>query len=224
MYKPAHSQGKIDHFGAHLSPSFLTESGQATTRQIRKAARSARRNISVDYQQYAAQCVCSTLATDPTFLRSKHIAFYISADGELNPAKSCEMAENQGKHSYLPLVSNFIRPWETTRLLFQSFKPGQPNLKPNRYDILEPPYDHRDLIAPSMLDLVVMPLVAFDSKLNRLGMGKGYYDRTFGKSLRWRRPRLLGLAYAAQAIQELKVTELDVPLDGILTEQGIYWK
>jgi len=75
-----------------------------------------------------------------------------------------------------------------------------------------------------MLDLVIVPLVAFDSHLNRLGMGKGYYDRSFGRSLRWRRPLLLGLAYTSQRVQQLDSNKLDVPLDGVLTEQGISWK
>ena len=77
---------------------------------------------------------------------------------------------------------------------------------------------------PAMLDLVIMPLVAFDSQFNRLGMGKGYYDRTFGENLRWRRPCLLGLAYASQQLTQLDATELDVPLDGVLTEEGITWR
>ena len=79
-------------------------------------------------------------------------------------------------------------------------------------------------MAPAMLDLVIVPLVAFDSQFNRLGMGKGYYDRTFGENLRWRRPCLLGLAYASQQLTHFDPNELDVPLDGVLTEEGITWR
>lgn len=192
--------------------------------RLRKTLRATRRNLPPKLQQQAAQRIRDALITDPIFLRSRHIAFYMAVDGELSPDRIALLAENQGKHCYLPLVSNFIRPWESTRLLFQPFSPAAGDLEPNQYGILEPQSDPRYSANPAMLDLVLTPLVAFDSNLNRLGMGKGYYDRTFGKALKWRRPKLLGLAYTSQQVDHLKSTNLDVPLDGILTERGITWK
>lgn len=195
-----------------------------TRRRLRQTARAARRSISLEYQQYAAQRACDFLQTDSVFLRSRHIASYTAFEGELSPAKIAQTAENLGKTNYLPLISDYIRPWEKTRLLFQPCNPSSDGLEPNRYGIPEPRYAPQLNMAPAMLDLVIMPLVAFDSQFNRLGMGKGYYDRTFGENLRWRRPYLLGLAYASQQLAQLDATELDVPLDGVLTEEGITWR
>ena len=192
--------------------------------QLRKTLRAARSNIPPKMQQQAAQRICDALITDPIFLRSKHIAFYMAVEGELSTERIALLAENRGKKCYLPLISDFIRPWESTRLLFQHFSPRACDLKPNQYGILEPQSDPKYSANPALLDLVIAPLVAFDSKLNRMGMGKGYYDRTFGKALKWRRPRLLGLAYTSQQVDRLESTSLDVPMDGILTEQGIIWK
>jgi 5-formyltetrahydrofolate cyclo-ligase len=79
-------------------------------------------------------------------------------------------------------------------------------------------------LAPSELspqvepDVIVMPLLGFDKRGTRLGYGGGYYDRTLEK-LR-KRPRLVGIAFAAQELGEIPREPHDVPLDVIVTEQG----
>ena len=79
-------------------------------------------------------------------------------------------------------------------------------------------------LAPSELapqvepDVVIMPLLGFDARGTRLGYGGGYYDRTLEK-LR-KKPRLVGLAFAAQELESIPREPHDVPLDVIVTEQG----
>ncbi len=81
---------------------------------------------------------------------------------------------------------------------------------------------------PWGLDLILLPLVAFDNQGNRLGMGGGFYDRTlssFNTRHRMNRPQPIGLAHECQRIDQLKAQTLDIPLDGVITEQGItYWQ
>lgn len=75
------------------------------------------------------------------------------------------------------------------------------------------------------LDLILMPLAAFDEKGNRIGMGGGYYDRTLAATVHgpgWRRPVLVGLAFEAQRVETIPAREWDVPLDWIATEAGVY--
>jgi 5-formyltetrahydrofolate cyclo-ligase len=72
--------------------------------------------------------------------------------------------------------------------------------------------------------VVLLPLVAFDAGCNRLGMGKGYYDRSFafrryGNSSR---PRLLGLAHECQKAEQVAMEAWDIPLDGIITDRQWY--
>jgi len=77
-------------------------------------------------------------------------------------------------------------------------------LKRSRLGLWEPAGASR--IVPRSLDLVLMPLVAFDSQLNRLGMGAGYFDRRFAFLRRrntWRRPKLVGIAYEFQHVASL---------------------
>ena len=75
------------------------------------------------------------------------------------------------------------------------------------------------------LDLVLMPLVGFDARGNRLGMGAGFYDRQFAflrHRRAWRRPLLLGVAFEAQRIARLAEAPHDVPLWGVVTERAVY--
>jgi len=74
------------------------------------------------------------------------------------------------------------------------------------------------------LDIALVPLVAFDDYGRRLGMGGGYYDRTFAylrHREHWRRPKLIGVAFEFQRVAELPAQPWDVPLDGIITEKGL---
>jgi 5-formyltetrahydrofolate cyclo-ligase len=79
-------------------------------------------------------------------------------------------------------------------------------------------------LAPSELspqvepDVIIMPLLGFDKHGTRLGYGGGYYDRTLEKL--GKRPRLVGIAFAAQEIDTIPREAHDVPLDMIVTEQG----
>jgi 5-formyltetrahydrofolate cyclo-ligase len=75
------------------------------------------------------------------------------------------------------------------------------------------------------LDLILMPLVGFDDRGNRLGMGGGFYDRSL-EFLRhrqhWRKPHLLGIAYDFQRVNGLTADPWDVPLQGVITDQAVY--
>ena len=152
----------------------------------------------------------------PFFLRAERIAFYLASDGELDPLPLLRSAVAMGKQCLLPV----LHPLGHRRLWFARWKPGEP-LRPNRYGIPEPA-DRRYTLSGCDLDLVIVPLVAFDQQGNRLGMGGGYYDRTFAPCRnRSRRPLLIGWAHALQEVPELPARPWDIPLDGLVTEQGI---
>jgi 5-formyltetrahydrofolate cyclo-ligase len=76
-----------------------------------------------------------------------------------------------------------------------------------------------DLAPRAEPDIVIMPLLGFDSKGTRLGYGGGYYDRTLAGL--GRKPLLVGLAFAAQELDEIPREAHDVPLDAVVTEAGV---
>jgi 5-formyltetrahydrofolate cyclo-ligase len=93
--------------------------------------------------------------------------------------------------------------------------------KKNIYAIPEPIYTAKDIISSEDLDLVIMPLVATDKEGNRMGMGGGYYDRSFAfkKDKKTNYPQLLGFAYDFQLISSIYPEPWDVPLDFIASNK-----
>jgi 5-formyltetrahydrofolate cyclo-ligase len=182
--------------------------------------RAARRSLSASARSRAAHRLARELARTSWFLRSQRIACYLANDGEMDPAPLMERAWRQGKTCYLPVLS----PISGDRLWFAAYRPGDP-LATNRFGIPEPVYQEERPVPAWALDLVLTPLVAFDPQGNRLGMGGGYYDRTFaylGGRQRWRKPVLVGLAYDLQKVEALPCAPWDVPLAGVVTEQRCY--
>ena len=99
-------------------------------------------------------------------------------------------------------------------------------LAPNRYGIPEPRVSARELMKAEDLDLVLLPLVAFDKRGNRLGRGVGFYDKTLAflhRRRHLRKPHLLGLAHDFQRLSAVPTDDWDVPLDGVVTDRAVYY-
>ena len=196
----------------------MTEQARA---QLRQQLRSARRCLTHQQRQSAAEQLLQQLRGSGFFQRSQHIAVYLPNDGEINLWPLIHYAWQQGKHCYLPIVGHR----HTHRLWFVPFTHETP-LYRNRYGIAEPAHHNRARNFPLRgLDLVLMPLVGFDTQGNRLGMGGGYYDRSFAflqQHSHWRKPRLIGMAYDFQRQPLLDAQPWDVSLDAIVTESCLY--
>jgi len=190
-------------------------------KQIRQHMREQRRALGETERQYSALQLTAHLLQSRLFNNSQHIALYLTNDGEMDPWSLIEAAWQRGKQCYLPVLG--LRPGN--RLWFIPYQPDT-KLVNNRFGIPEPVHARRQRrLKPQSLDLILMPLVAFDQQGNRLGMGGGFYDRTLS-FLRhrhsWRKPRLIGLAYEFQRVDQLAYQSWDVPLDAIATEDRIY--
>jgi len=190
----------------------------STLRQLRQSIRQKRRAVTADDAAHCAELLACNLCNHRLLASSRHIATYLAADGEIDPAPLTHRLWTSGKTLYLPVLAPFSR----QRLWFARYQPGDP-LVANRYGIPEPLV--RDLIRPWALDLILTPLVAFDSTGHRIGMGGGYYDRSLAflhNRHHWQKPRRLGLAYEFQKREMIEPNPWDIPLDGIATEAHIY--
>jgi len=155
-------------------------------------------------------------AASRVFRTSRRIAFYLANDGEMDPLPLLLRACSMRKHCYLPILD----PLAANRLWFVPYRAGDA-LKPNRFGIPEPVHAPRMRVRAHTLDLILAPLVAFDRRGNRLGMGGGYYDRSLEflrRRRHWRRPRLYGLAYEFQRVARLRSAAWDIGLDGCFSE------
>ena len=85
----------------------------------------------------------------------------------------------------------------------------------NRFHILEPENKQENLIRPDLIDAIVVPLVAFDKRGNRMGMGGGFYDRMLKKVSA--ECLLIGVAYDFQLIENVPTESWDMPLDEVIT-------
>ena len=182
-------------------------------RQLRRALRTRRRSLSPAQQAAASAAVAAVGTALPAFRRARRIGFYLAHGGELDPAPLRRRAQRLGKGCYLPV----LHPLGHNRLHFVAWREGEPLVR-NRFGIPQPRLQ-RPVPAWS-LDLILVPLVAFDAQGNRLGQGAGFYDRTLAFRRRGRRrPHLIGLAHAFQQVPLLPTAPWDVPLDGIATER-----
>lgn len=158
------------------------------------------------------------LMEESFFQGATRVAFYQKLDGEIDPRQLADFALQQGKTCYLPVVN---RDSEQT-LTFAPYDANTPMVE-NEWGIAEPPLPD-DIVSPTIFDVVFVPLVGFDDNCFRLGMGKGFYDRTFSFKIFNRRsqPLLVGLAHECQKTDPFPTETWDVRLDAVATPKKIY--
>lgn len=170
---------------------------------IRRKIKSMRQMLLDTEKQSAAEEVFSRLEQSAAFLLAERILMYHSLPDEL---PTIAFLEKWGKRKrfFLPRVNGVnldILPYDRSRLELGSFH------------IEEPTGD--DLTDPSEIELIVVPAVAYDRRGNRLGRGKGFYDRL----LQTTRATKIGVGYDFQLFDELPVEEHDVPMDIVITQR-----
>jgi 5-formyltetrahydrofolate cyclo-ligase len=190
----------------------------ADVRAMRRRLRELRLALDPATRAAAERSIRAMLARLGVFRRGAHVALYLPMRGEVDLRPCLELARARGTRVYVPRIVNRRR----RRMLFAPWTEGAAR-RCNAFGILEPrsAAGARPALA---LDVVVLPLVGFDPRGHRLGMGAGYYDRALRRRLAgsaWRRPRLVGVAYACQQLAEIPASPWDVPLDLVVTERGV---
>ncbi len=182
----------------------------------------------------------------PLLARAAHVAGYLAVEGEMSVTDLLRHCRNQGTITYAPRVAG-------QALRFLPFDDRSP-MRSARFGIQVPDVPDSLAIDPLALDIVLVPLVGFDAGCNRIGMGGGFYDRTFA-ALRERTPvtnpskigraadsenataalsaasvprpestMLIGCAHARQQVESVLPDWWDVPLDAIVTDEGVIYR
>ena len=182
----------------------------------RQLIRDCRRAIPGPQKSQAELSLAQRLWQLAPYQRARHLSIYFAVDGELSLEAFMAGAERRNKQLYAPVLRG-------DSLRFAALRRGVP-LQPNHLGILEPadgPY-----IDARSLDLVLTPLVAFDDRGVRLGMGGGFYDRCF-RFLRsrstWWKPKLIGVGYERQHLPSIDAEAWDVRLWCAVTETDTYY-
>lgn len=187
---------------------------------LRQRMRRARRALSPTRQRRAAQQLRNHIRHQLWFRRARHLGLYLPNDGEIDPRPLIQLCWRLNKRVYLPV----LHPIRHNRLWFLPYS-RHTRMQNNRFGIPEPALRYQPRRPAWALDLVMLPLVAFDAEGNRMGMGGGFYDRTFSYKLAargLRGARLVGLAHDFQRVEALPVQPWDVPLFGIVTDRQSY--
>jgi 5-formyltetrahydrofolate cyclo-ligase len=149
--------------------------------------------------------------SDVTFLlgriaRASCVAGYLPVGGETDVTSLMRYAQGSGVNTALPHIAG-----RDGQIVFRQWTPGD-GVEAAAFGFRQPLAESPE----SLPDIILTPLVAFDRACNRLGQGKGHYDRAFAAHASALR---IGVAWSVQEIPSLPADPWDVPMDAILTER-----
>ena len=195
----------------------MSDAVSPTDRQaLRKALRAKRRSVSECERSRSAQLVARNADRYLHLREGWRIAVYASLPSELDTQPLIDLAHSRGCEIYVPRIDPHAL---GHKMRFVELTGRQ---RSNRLGIAEP--EDSRMMGARWLDVVFLPLVGFDVRGVRLGMGGGFYDRAFAFRrwrTAWHSPRLIGLAYAFQQVESLTAAAHDVRLDAVVTEERI---
>jgi 5-formyltetrahydrofolate cyclo-ligase len=188
-----------------------------TAADIRRRMRVARRKVPPQECERVARIVARKLGALDLLRHGERVGIYAPMRGEIPTGALVRLASERGCLLYLPRITS-----ERARRM--TFAPMRGPWRRSSYGILEPTRLAGSLSARWM-DILIVPLVAFDAAGTRIGGGTGYYDRALGHlRLRhsWRKPKTVGVAFDLQRVPAIGRQPWDVPLDLIVTERHVY--
>jgi 5-formyltetrahydrofolate cyclo-ligase len=143
----------------------------------------------------------------------RNIAIYLSYHNEISP--NFLQAKLKKANLFVPVLAKYPK----DKMVMQKFSNKQTL---NRFQIQEPFFNKKQQITLLKLDLILLPLTAFNDNGDRLGFGGGFYDRFLAyKKFHTKRPHLMGLAYSFQQSQQIQKQVYDIPLNSVMTEKQI---
>ncbi len=204
-------------------PSLLassTSAGEVDRQETRQHLRGLRQQLDPATATLLSRAIAANILS--LLGKAHHIGGYLAFGNEVSADEFMALRRAQGQATYVPL----IQPDHTL-----TFAPITDStvITQNKYGIREPEVDDKTCLSATSLDVVIVPLLGFDPRCNRMGMGGGYYDRTFahkrqapsGKSATVA-PLLIGAAFELQCVNNVFPDWWDVPLDHVVTEKRIY--
>ena len=212
-------QNPLFNTGLRATISNVISGGSSQTSMdiIRERLKEKRKNLTKEQSSELSHAIFLRIIRSSWIQEHSNIGIYYALNGEADTLKLIEFLWSNNQNAFLPVMHH-------NSLLFGNFAPNS-DLNENTYGIPEPELTKENQVSALELDMVFVPLVAFDQDGYRLGMGGGYYDRTFEKKLKDQKPTtplLVGLAYEFQKQNNLVHEPWDVPLDMVVTEVNTY--
>jgi len=188
------------------------------SRALLRARMSVRRNELDAKQRIAAAAgVLHSLENLPEFMTDAKVAGYWAVRGELPLNLAVASLMRREQKYFLPVLG------PARQLRFAEYREGV-SLQGNRFGIPEPDVPSGTLQKAGDMDVILLPLLAFDRKGHRLGTGGGWYDSSLaflGNEPRPERPLLVGIGYGFQEVESVPIQPWDVDLDYVATETAL---
>ncbi|RVU82779.1 5-formyltetrahydrofolate cyclo-ligase [Leucothrix sargassi] len=181
---------------------------------IRKTLQKRRQALSASEQQALSMQICEQLLASNMLDYMEHIAIYLPVRGEADPTPLLN-SKLSNKQFYLPVLSQE----KAGYLTFAAYSKDTV-MTVNKFKIPEPDLSQTNVINSTALDCVIMPAVGIDTNGNRIGMGGGFYDRTFAyRKQKAHKPMLVGFCYEFQLIDPQTPQAWDIPADAVVTDK-----
>jgi len=168
--------------------------------------------MSVDARRSASKIINNKVISSREFRAAKSVGCYLPMQDEVDPSEIIARAWRANKRVFCPVMG------KKGNMIYR-FLGRDTTLLRNSFGLWEP--IDSEIVSARDLDLVITPLVAFDNNNNRIGMGGGYFDRCFSYLRHrqyWRSPKLLGVAFACQEVDEIHPNAWDIRLYGVCSE------
>lgn len=186
-----------------------------TKDRLRKKVLKIRNNMSEVEVISKSRLIMNRLADLDVYKNSRTVFIYMNFKNEVMTAELIEKMLSKNKRVVIPYTDT-----ENTVIIPSELKNMDEDLALSRYGYYEPVFEKIKAVEPEEFDLIIAPGVVFDRKLNRIGFGKGYYDRILCRKRK--DSSIVAPAYEFQVLAEVPAEQHDIKMDMIITENNIY--
>jgi 5-formyltetrahydrofolate cyclo-ligase len=216
LVAPVESNGPQRHLRVAPFNSPDSETPASERAALRRDLRRRRAEITAQQRTAATRSIALHVARTRWLQGARPIGLYVSVGHEVDTRGLLALAARRRCPVYLPRICDYRA--HRMQFVLQSSAPAIRN----RHGIPEP--DSRKRLAVQALSVVFLPLLGFDARGTRIGSGAGYYDRALSfrrHRQRWHRPLIVGVAFRCQELPYIEPRHHDVPLDALVTEDGV---
>lgn len=186
-----------------------------TKNEIRKMCLDFRNNILNDEVELKSKKIINKLLKMEEYKKSNTVFVYMDFKKEVQTISLIKKMISEGKH----VIVSYTDTKNTELVLFRLHN-IEKDLVVSPFGYLEPKKENRIPVNIKDIDLILVPGVAFDRELNRIGFGKGYYDKILND--RRNDAKAIAIAYEFQVLDRIPYEEHDIKMDIIITEENIY--
>jgi 5-formyltetrahydrofolate cyclo-ligase len=184
-------------------------------KEVRNIMSKRRKSMSEQEVNRKSKTIIEKVMNTEEFKKSKNLMVFLSFDNEVYTFDLIDKAMDMGKKVIVPYTVK-----DTYEIIPTLLKNIEEDLEVSSYGYLEPKKDKITAVQEEDIDLTIVPGLAFDKNMNRIGFGKGYYDRYLAKTKK--DSKNMAIAYEYQVLEEIPYDDYDVKMDYIITEENIY--